>query len=80
VPEHIIAERSEGARPPPRRAYFGDKLGFIETPVLRRSELTSRRAGPVIIEEYDATCLVPPGAQCERDASGNILIEIGSSP
>jgi len=34
-------------------------------------------AGPLIIEEYDATCLVPPGAQCHLDAGGNIVIEIG---
>jgi N-methylhydantoinase A len=79
VPEHVTAGRSEGSPPPSRRAYFGDVLGFIETPVLRRSDLTSRRAGPVIIEEYDATCLVPPGAHCECDPSGNIVIEIGSS-
>jgi N-methylhydantoinase A len=31
----------------------------------------------LIIEEYDATCLIPPGAHCELDAGGNIVIEIG---
>ena len=39
---------------------------------------TSRpaRDGPLIVEEYDATCLVPPGARAERDAAGNIVIEL----
>jgi N-methylhydantoinase A len=77
MPAQVTAGRREPPAPPPRRAYFGDAHGFIETPVLRRSELTARHAGPVIIEEYDATCLVPPGSQCERDASDNIVIEIG---
>ena len=62
---------------PPRSAYFGGVFGWIETTVLRRSDLIARRAGPLIIEEYDATCLVPPGAQCHLDAGGNIVIEIG---
>jgi N-methylhydantoinase A len=43
--------------------------------VIRRSDLASSRAGPVIVEEYDATCVVPPGWCAELDAGGNILIE-----
>ena len=30
----------------------------------------------MIIEEYDATCVVPPGATAELDAGGNIVIEL----
>jgi N-methylhydantoinase A len=30
----------------------------------------------LIVEEYDATCLVPPGAAARLDATGNILIEL----
>jgi len=43
--------------------------------VLRRSDLTDARPGPLIIEEYDATCLVPPGARGELDGGGNIVVE-----
>jgi len=49
----------------------------METPVLRRADLSPGRAGPLIVEEYDATCLVPPGARAELDAGGNIVIELG---
>ena len=28
------------------------------------------------MEEYDATCVVPPGARAELDAGGNIVIEL----
>ena len=51
--------------------------GFLDTPVLRRSDLSSApRTGPLIIEEYDATCLVPPSARAELDAGGNLVIEL----
>jgi N-methylhydantoinase A len=58
-----------------RKAYFGDH-GWLETPVLARGDLGSGRAGPLIVEEYDATCLVPPGARAETDAAGNIVITL----
>ena len=34
------------------------------------------RAGPLIIEEYDATCVVPHDARARLDALGNIEIEL----
>ena len=73
VPERVRPSRAEPKPPPPRQAYFGC---WIETPVVRRSELSTPRAGPLIIEEYDATCVVPPGARAELDAAGNIVIEL----
>jgi N-methylhydantoinase A len=73
VPERVRPSRAEPVPPAPRPAYFG---AWIETPVLRRSELATPRTGPLIIEEYDATCVVPPGAKAELDAGGNILIEL----
>jgi N-methylhydantoinase A len=76
VPVRITGARPGRVPPAPRNAYFGDAFGWIETPVLRRCDLTSRRPGPLIIEEYDATCLIPPGAHCDLDAGGNIVVEI----
>ena len=75
VPERLHASRPEPAPPAPRKAYFGQAHGWLETPVLRRSDLPSTpRAGPLIIEEYDATCVVPPGAHASLDSGSNILI------
>jgi len=76
VPERVVLSRGEPEPQAPRRAYFGPEHGFLETPVLRRSDLAGARAGPLIVEEYDATCLVPPGARAELDAGGNIVIEL----
>ena len=44
-----------------RRAYFGDEHGWLETPVLSRADLAGGRAGPLIVEEYDSTCVVAAG-------------------
>ena len=49
----------------------------ILIPVLGRAALATRMQGPLIVEEFDATCVVPPGASAELDAHGNIVIDAG---
>jgi N-methylhydantoinase A len=76
-PEKLAPGRHvDERRLPPRPAYFGPQVGWLETPVLRRADLSTPRAGPCIIEEYDATCVVPPKAKAVLDAYGNILIDL----
>jgi N-methylhydantoinase A len=61
---------------PPRQAYFGE-AGLLPTPVLARADLTSvPRPGPLIVEEYDATTVVPPGCRAWLDTWGNIVLEV----
>jgi N-methylhydantoinase A len=57
---------------PIRRAYFGPRQGWLEARVVNRSALAAPHAGPCIVEEYDATCLVPPGWTARLDEFGNI--------
>lgn len=58
-----------------RQAYFGEH-GIIDTPLVRRFDLgESFAAGPLIVEEYDATTVVPPGWSAAIDETGNIRIE-----
>jgi len=76
VPERMHTSRAEPAPPPPRRAYFGAQTGWVQTAVIRRSDLSSTRAGPLIIEEYDATCVIPPGWRAHLDSGGNVLLEV----
>jgi N-methylhydantoinase A len=75
IPERLKPSRAEPQPPPPRRAYFGE-AGWLETPIVRRSDLTRERRGPFIIEEYDATCVVPPDATASLDAAGNVVIAL----
>ena len=59
-----------------RQAYFGPDAGWLKARVLSRDDLATERTGPLIVEEYDATCLVPPGATAKQDDFGNIIIEL----
>jgi N-methylhydantoinase A len=79
VPDRLRPSRAEPAAQGSRPAYFGPGQGWQVTPVLRRSDLASRRGGPLIVEEYDATCVVPPGAAAGLDGAGNIVIELEGS-
>ena len=62
-----------------RRAWF-DGVGWVETPVIDRAALTRTRGGPLIIQEYDATCLVLPGTKAALDTFGNIRLTLGRAP
>ena len=63
--------------PSRRRAWFAGP-GWIDTPVMDRAGLAgSAASGPLIIQEYDATCLVPPGARATLDDFGNIVLKLG---
>jgi N-methylhydantoinase A len=61
---------------PPRRAYFGPETGWLDTPVVARAALATPQAGPRIVEEYDATCVIPPGVRAALDRMGNIVMSI----
>jgi N-methylhydantoinase A len=76
APEKGADTFSEGEPLPPRHAYFGPEIGWLETPVLGRADLARPREGPCIVEEYDATSVVPPGARAALDALGSIVITL----
>ncbi len=58
-----------------RAAFFGPDHGLVEIDVIGRGRLRARaRAGPLIIEEYDATCVVPPGWTAALDRDHNIIL------
>jgi N-methylhydantoinase A len=61
-----------------RRAYFGPETGLVETPACNRSGLLgARRHGPLLVDEPDSTCVVPPGWVASLDDHGNIEVELG---
>jgi N-methylhydantoinase A len=72
VPESVNITREQQQ---PRQTYFGRELGWMLTSVITREELTrSFRSGPLIVEEYDSTTLIPPGTDIRIDEQGNIIM------
>ena len=62
-----------------RKAYFGSSSGLMETPVITRMALSDTpRSGPMIIEEYEGTTIVPPDCTAWRDSHNNIVIQLGA--
>jgi N-methylhydantoinase A len=74
LPEGVVIAQ------PLRRAYFGPAHGWCDTAIINRSDLRESRAGPCIIEEYDSTCVVPPGSTANLDPFGNIFIDVRATP
>ncbi len=71
----------EGGRTGNREVYFGPEAGLRDTPLGGRDMLAAGpQAGPLIVEEPDATCVIPPGCRASLDAAGNIDIEISEGP
>ncbi len=63
-----------GRMEPSRQAYFdGDQ---IDTPVLERSALEQAQDGPLLIDEYDSTIVVPPEVHASLDEQGNIVMDL----
>ena len=60
-----------------RAVYFGPEAGLHETPVIGRGGLgLDPLPGPFIVEEYEGTTVVPPGATAALDTHGNIIINL----
>ncbi len=68
------------ARKGTRPAWFG--TGFVETPVFDRYRLAPGTVvdGPAIIEEREATTVIPPGDTLTVDPSGTLRIAIATAP
>lgn len=79
--EHAAAWAAEpggGAAQAVRLAYFGPRYGALQTPVVDRAGLRARaRRGPLIVQEYDTSVIVPPECTIALDAHNNIAMNIG---
>ena len=70
LPDRVVISQ------PLRRAYFGPAHGWCDADIINRADLAEPRAGPCIVEEYDSTCVVPPGSTASLDPFGNIAIDV----
>jgi len=63
--------------PESRQAYFGPGKGLMQTRVVSRTALAKGAvAGPLIVQEYDSTVVIPPDCTAALDAYGNIVIDV----
>jgi len=59
-----------------RDVYFGPQLGLVSTPVVARDDLGEWQAGPLLVEEFDSTTVVPPDGRARRVAWDTVEIEL----
>jgi len=65
------------AQPPFARKAWFEGHGWTLTTVIGRAAIPEAGIeGPVIIQEYDSTCLVPPGIRAGIDDFGNIRLTL----
>ena len=77
VPEQMgLPTVSNIGGPAQRPVYFGPNHGWIDTKIVDRAALgENAQAGPLIIEEYDSTTVVPPQWQASVDQWQNIILD-----
>ena len=66
------AQTDTGHRP----ANFGPPWGQIETPITSREALRGGATGPLLVDEYDSTIVIPPDWLATTDHTGNIVLEM----
>ena len=83
MPPLALWEPPAGRRPAhgrgTRRAYFGER--WVDAPVLARDDLSAEAAvaGPAILEDEDATTIVPPGWTVSPEAAGSLRLRRGDA-
>jgi N-methylhydantoinase A len=77
-PNHLAAAAQTASNRETRRpVYFGPVQGLRDTPVIGRGGLGAEPVqGPLVIEEYEGTTVVPPDATASRDIHNNIIINL----
>jgi len=79
-PAVVSAGRIADAVSEHRQVWFPG-VGFVTTPIYDRRALSAgfAFAGPAVIEQMDATTVVPPDAEVKVDDLGNLRIELRSA-
>lgn len=75
MPQERRFARERGSASGERQAYFGPDYGWLAARLLGRPELgTQPQNGPIIVQEFDATVLVPPDYCVMRDGQENLVM------
>ena len=76
MPEKLeLPVMATGASEPNRDVYFGATRGWASVPIVNRQALIGATTdGPLIVEEYDSTTVVPPSWNATVDQWSNIIL------
>ncbi|MEJ7932318.1 hydantoinase/oxoprolinase family protein [Ramlibacter sp. AN1015] len=76
-----LSEAAGAAAYERRSVYFSDAGGFLDTPVVQRTDLQAGNSmdGPVLVEEHASTTVILPGDRLEVSPWGDLVIHIGRS-
>ena len=76
MPEKLeLPVMATGASEPNRDVYFGATRGWASVPIVNRQALIGATTdGPLIVEEYDSTTVVPPNWNATVDQWSNIIL------
>jgi N-methylhydantoinase A len=70
-----ISGKTDASHGASRKAYFGE-YGYLEADLISREQMTTQtRSGPLIIEDYDSTTVVPPDWTARCDSQLTITME-----
>jgi N-methylhydantoinase A len=73
----VFMEPDTDGRPSTRTAYFGPDSGLVEVPVVSRAALAGVRIdGPLFVDEYDSTTVVPSCCRATLDNFGSIAVDV----
>ncbi len=77
VPDRITLDERASAPHGPRNVYLGPQFGTLPARVCGRADLTATwTAGPLLVEEFDSTTVVPPDGRARLAAWDTIEIEL----
>jgi N-methylhydantoinase A len=77
VPERLSMADAGKAASGARKVYFGPQTGWAPAPICSRADLDADwRQGPLLVEEFDSTTVVPPDGRARRVAWDAIEIEL----
>ena len=79
VPDRLTLDDRTAPRHESRAVYFGPQFGALTTRVCSRADLGAAwTAGPLLVEEFDSTTVVPPDGRARLIAWDTIEIELAS--
>jgi N-methylhydantoinase A len=76
IPDQLDIPSTTNGVQSERPVYFGPGHGFIDAPIISRGSLSDKAmSGPLIIEEYDSTTVVPPGWKASIDQWRDVVLD-----